>query len=93
MTKWIVAIIAIEAITEILLHGTPFVWLRKLAAKNKYSNELLSCGWCLSFWVSLFVCSLVYFGLWILLIPIALHRLSNLLHYIWGIAQSLRWRK
>jgi len=80
MIKFILAIIAVEAITEILLHSELFGWLRKGLSKIK----VFDCGWCLSVWVAMFVFAIILLGLEIVLVPIAIHRMSNVFHDIYG---------
>jgi len=91
--KWILAIIATEAITEILLHSDLFGKVRGFLSKFWFFNELFVCGWCLSFWVAIFVFILILKNLEIILIPIVIHRLSNYFHYCYGILRNFRWRE
>jgi len=88
--KLILAAIATEAITEILIHAgflnKPRAWLSKVG----FFKELFSCGWCLSLWVGLFVFGLLYLRLEIALIPIVIHRLSNYLHVIYSLVKYPR---
>ena len=79
--KYLIAIIAVEAITEILLHSELFEWLRKALPKI----GLFDCGWCLSVWVAGLVFAIVLMGLEIVLLPIAIHRVSNYLHDVYGL--------
>lgn len=92
--KWIVAIIAVEALVEIWLESElfdkPRIWM---GAKSDFLSEFVTCGWCLSVWVAIPVFLLVYFGLWWLLIPLALHRASNYLHDINGLVRRSGRRK
>lgn len=93
MMKWILAIVATEAIVEIILHGYPFQWLRKLAGKWTFTSELFGCGWCLSVWVGAAMFAVVLAGGWIILVPLAIHRLSNVFHFLVMILREIRWRK
>lgn len=79
MMRWIVAIIAVEAAVEILIHSPLFVWLRRLGP------SLFTCGWCLSVWVATGAFMLIIADLWWLMIPFALARMSNVFHEIYGI--------
>ena len=92
--KWLIAIIAVEAIVEIWLESPLFddarIWL---CGKHKLLNEFITCGWCLSVWAAAIAFLLIYLGLWWLMIPIAIHRLSNLLHDIYGLMKRLGWRQ
>ena len=81
--KWIIAIIAVEAIVEIWLESPLFddirIWL---GGKGKWLNELIGCGWCLSVWIAGIAFALLYFGLWWILALFAVHRLANFVHDI-----------
>lgn len=76
--KWFVAIIAVEAIVEILMHSELFGWLRRL-------GRPFDCAWCLSLWVAGGAFGLVVTGLGWLLVPFAIQRLSNLFHEAYGL--------
>ncbi len=89
--KWFVAILATEAIVEIWLESSLFDRLR--ARCDGLLGEFVTCGWCISVWVAVAVFGLVLLGLWWLLIPLAIHRLSNFAHDIFGIAKRLKWRE
>lgn len=90
---WVLAIISVEAITEILLHSTLFIkpklWLMK---KSEYLEELLSCGFCLSFWVSLLVFIIIILELEFILFIIAIYRISHFIHLIYGILKRVRFK-
>jgi len=89
----ILGIISTEAITEILLHSELLDRPREFLLKLPFFKGLFNCGWCLSFWVALFVFGIMLLKLHIILLPIVLHRLSNYLHYFYGILKMKRWRK
>jgi hypothetical protein len=76
--KLILAAIAVEAVTEILIHSELFAWLRKLLPR------LMTCGWCLSLWIAAGVWGLIVIDLWPPIIVLVIHRLSNLIHEIYG---------
>lgn len=77
----ILGVVATEALTEILIHAEPFDKPRDwLMEKIDFLHKLLSCGWCLSVWVALLVFAVILKGWWIVLVPIAIHRMSNYLH-------------
>lgn len=78
MMRWIVAIVAVEAVVEILVHSPIFAWLRRLA------SPLFECGWCLSVWVAGGAFVLVVLGLWWLMTPLAIARMSNVFHDAYG---------
>lgn len=93
MIRWILAVVAVEAIVEILIHGRPFEWLRKIMEKREFTKELISCGWCTSCYVAVFVCVIILLHYEILLVPFAIQRASNLFHFLFGILRELRWKK
>ena len=92
--KWIIAIIAVEAIVKIFMESSLFdnfrIWIGK---KHALFDEFVTCGWCVSVWVAIFAFALIYVGLWWLLIPLAVHRASNYLHDIDGLIKRSGWRK
>lgn len=89
--KYALAVIATEAVVEIVLHGRPFAWLRRLMAKRDLTNELFNCGWCLSTYVAAAMFAVVLSGWWIALAPLAIHRLSNVFHFGVMILREIRW--
>jgi len=45
--------IVVEAVTELIIHSVIFEKVRLwLMAKSKFFKELLTCGYCTSFWVT-----------------------------------------
>ena len=92
--KYIIAIIAVEAIVKIWLESALFDNLRAwLSKKHRLIEEFITCGWCLSVWVAGVVFVFVCIGLWWLFIPLAVHRASNYLHDIDGLVKRSGWRK
>ena len=92
--KWIVAIIAVEAIVEIFMGSALFEIFRAWASKrHELLDVLMNCAWCISVWVAIFAFALIYIGLWWLLIPLAIHRMSNYLHDIDSLIKRSGWRK
>jgi len=81
---FILAIIATEALTEIVVHSELFAGIRKELSMFWFFREMLECGWCVSVWMAGLVVLLIYFRLEILLVPVAIHRLSNIFHEIYG---------
>lgn len=82
---WISAIIAVEAITEILVAGKIFQSLRDfLISRNIFLLAgMFSCGYCMSVWVAASVGWIVPFPFGVVGIPIKIlvvHRLSNFFH-------------
>ena len=74
--RWIVAVITVEAVVEILVHSPLFARLRRLAP------PLFECGWCLSVWIAVAAFGLVVAGLWWIMIPFVIARISNVFHEI-----------
>lgn len=84
---WFIAILYVEAVTEILINGEIFAGFRDfLHNLSDFTSQLITCGYCLSVWVSATIA-------WALPLPIsnyslinfivatfALHRLSNVTH-------------
>jgi len=92
--KYIIAIIAVEALVEIWLESALFDKLRiYIGGKHWLLEELVTCGWCLSVWVAGVAFVFVCIGLWWLFIPFAVHRASNYLHDIDGLVKRSGWRK
>ena len=74
--------IATEAVTEILLAGEPFEWLRRIMFRHAFTADLFSCGWCLSVWVATGLFLIASLISPIILVPLVIHRLSNVFHDI-----------
>lgn len=86
-----------ENITEVIVKSKISFPLRsyvdKKSENNKYFNllnELLVCGYCTSFWVSLFLTSMVFYFVEFtivnkvfdfLVFVLVIHRFSNILHF------------
>jgi hypothetical protein len=90
---WTVGVIAVEDITEIILHGYPLESLRRLAKKTTFFGLLIECGFCTSLWVAIPVCAVILSGWWVILMPLVLHRLSGAFHYGMNILREKRWEK
>ena len=91
MLKYLLAIILIEALTELISKSEFFEPFRKFffdRKDRKFSNlifNLLDCGYCTSVWVAWFVI-IVYilldnFYVNTFFYGIILHRASNILHF------------
>ena len=92
--KYLIAIIAVEAIVEIFMESALFEKFRsRIGNKHLFLDDLMNCSWCISVWVAGLVFVFVCIGLWWLLIPIAVHRASNYLHDIDGLIKRSGWRK
>jgi len=94
--KILLAIVVVEAITNLLVKSELFLPVRKFFFNNKenkvfnWFHSLLDCGYCTSVWIGWFVAILFltdnltnFF-----IIGIGIHRLANLFHHIidmiWG---------
>ena len=54
MITWLLAVIFVEAVTELILEAEILLWFRSLVARiSSYLGVLFSCGFCLSFWMSM----------------------------------------
>jgi hypothetical protein len=86
--QWVALIIAIEALTEIIVDSKIMLPLRNWLTKVNpgFLGELVKCGYCFSVWPSFpaaFILQGDIFGIFILDIFIKwmlLHRLSNVFH-------------
>ncbi len=87
MIAWLLAVIAVEAIVEILTTSTllnvPRAWI---LAKQNFFSDLIGCGWCTSVWVAASVGWAMpgiitgYLVVDIILKTFALQRMANYLH-------------
>lgn len=83
---WIAAIIFVEAVTEIILNGSVLEKFRDVIHNfSKFTSELISCGYCLSVWVSTSIAWALPLGFSYKIIDVVvatfvLHRLSNIFH-------------
>ena len=91
---WILAIIATEALVELITTASIFdVPRAKLMAKSPFLEELLACGYCTSVWIAAAFAwalpgTLGYWWLDILIKTLALHRASNIFHELRGLIQG-----
>lgn len=83
---WIAAIIFVEAVTELILNGEIFEKFRELMFKlSNFTGSLVSCGYCLSVWVSASIAWALPLGFFhpvvdFVVATFVLHRLSNIFH-------------
>lgn len=83
---WIIAIVFVEAVTELLLNGEIFEKAREVAYNlSDFTAKLVACGYCASVWVSASIAWMLPIGspykiLDIILATFVLHRLSNIFH-------------
>jgi hypothetical protein len=92
MIKYILAIFAVEAITNILTKSELFLPLRRFFFNKKsykvfeFIHDLFDCGYCMSVWIGIMATLyLTYIDSNIVNIFISgliLHRFSNILHFI-----------
>lgn len=87
MIQWLLAIIYVEAITEIFVESDVFTKFRLLLKKlSNFTGELISCGYCFSVWAAMPVGWALpgdIFGIFVLdaiLKTFILHRLANIFH-------------
>jgi len=52
--RFIITVVLVEAITELVVKGKIFRRIRELFSKNRFLKELLVCGYCVAFWISIF---------------------------------------
>jgi uncharacterized membrane protein len=79
--KWIIAVLAVEAIVEILIHSE---LLDSIRPTRGLLGKLFGCGWCLSVWVAGLAFALVLTHLWFVLVPFAIARAANFTHEIYS---------
>jgi hypothetical protein len=92
---WFAAVVAVEAITEVVVQSDLFIKLRNVLFKISpgFLGKLLSCGYCFSVWVSIIgwfmpgTITNIYILDGILRVFL-LHRLSNVIHEFF-----MRWEK
>jgi hypothetical protein len=78
--KWLIAIIATEAITEILVDSEILDGPRRFLSCSSFLKKMFECGYCMSFWAGLFVFSILLLRAEVVLVPIVFSRLSNFMH-------------
>jgi hypothetical protein len=81
--KLILCIIAAEAMTQLACKAEIFNRLREwVKSLSKFTDELLSCPYCVSVWVAGFTVILLiaYEWTWWFILLLVIHRLSNFLH-------------
>lgn len=89
--QWVLSIIAVEAVTEIIINGEIFLPVRNALSKmSDFLRKLLSCGYCSSVWVAASIAWALpgaatgYPVVDIIIRIFVLHRLSNLAHELFG---------
>jgi hypothetical protein len=81
--KLILCIIAAEAMTQLACKAEIFNRLREwVKSLSKFTDELLSCPYCVSVWVAGFTVILLiaYEWTWWFILLLVIHRMSNFLH-------------
>lgn len=86
--KLIMCIIAAEAMTQLTCKAEIFNRLRDwIKSLSPFTNELLSCPYCVSVWVAAFTV-LLYIGYefaWWFILLLVIHRISNVVHDMFSI--------
>jgi len=91
--------IVCEAITELIGASDLFKPMRGYFIKRKipFFSGLFECKYCLSVWVSAFVCSMCWMALgvganiiFLGVLVLVIHRLSNILHLIFDIIMEYK---
>lgn len=89
----ILCIIAAEAMTQLTCKAEIFDRLRDwLKSLSGFTNDLLSCPYCVSVWVAGFTV-ILYIGYewaWWFVLLLAIHRVSNVLHDIFRIIFNIK---
>ena len=87
MISWILCVVAVEAVTEIVVTSEIFLRLRNFIAKiSDFFGGLVGCGYCLSVWISASIAWAlpgVVTDIWcidFIIKVFVLHRASNALH-------------
>ena len=94
MLKILMFIIIVEALVELICKSEilerPREWIKSW---GWFTNDLLSCYYCTSVWVGMTIAPLYFVNnkyLYIICLGIALHRLSNYLHLLFGILRDFQ---
>ena len=86
--SWIdllILVFGVEALTKLIRDAEIFDAPRaRLCARSNWLNALLTCGYCISVWSAAIVLGLMKY-VYALVLLLALHRLSNVLHDLLGI--------
>jgi hypothetical protein len=91
--KLILCIIAAEAMTQLTCKAEIFDRLRNwIKSLSNFTNELLSCPYCVSVWVAGFTVLLYisYEWAWWFILLLVIHRISNVLHDIFSIVLNFK---
>lgn len=91
--KLILAVIATEALTEILVNAEILDRPRRLLSRFWFPRKMFECGYCTSFWAGLFVLGVLLLKAEIILVPVVFARLSNFLHDGFMIVKKEKRRK
>lgn len=91
--RLILCIIAAEAMTQLACKAEIFNRLRNwLKSLSGFTNDLLSCPYCVSVWVAAFTVLLCisYEWSWWFILLLVIHRASNVLHDVFGILLNFK---
>ena len=91
--RLILCIIAAEALTQLAckaeIFNRPREWVKSL---SQFTNDLLSCPYCVSVWVAIFTTA-IYFAwdsVYLFVIMLVIHRMSNVLHDIFRVVFNVK---
>lgn len=91
--RLILCIIAAEAMTQLTCKAEIFNRLRDwLKSLSGFTDELLSCPYCVSVWVAGFTVLLCvcYEWTWWFILLLVIHRISNVLHDVFSIVVNFK---
>jgi len=91
--KLILCIIAAEAMTQLACKAEIFDSLRKrIKGWSKFTNDLLSCPYCVSVWVAALTTCFYFAWEWLYLyvVFLVIHRGSNVAHDLYRLVQNLK---
>jgi uncharacterized membrane protein len=91
--KLVMCIIAAEAMTQLTCKAEIFNRLRNwIKSLSTFTNDLLSCPYCVSVWVAAFtvVLLMAWEWSWGFVLLLAIHRISNVLHDLFSIILNFK---
>jgi hypothetical protein len=91
--KLVMCIIAAEAMTQLTCKAEIFDRLRNwIKSLSTFTNDLLSCPYCVSVWVAAFtvVLFMAWEWSWWFVLLLVIHRISNVLHDLFSIILNFK---